>query len=153
MRRGKVSAVIPAASGDVFDLVHDYSRRLEWDTLLRAAYLDTGFTAAAKGVTSVCVGRRSLGGFALQTQYVSFDRPKVAAVKLVNSPPFFGKWAASIRHADIGDGTSKITYTFSFSAKPRWLGWLFEPIMLIVFRWETKKRLRALRDHFARLKR
>ena len=46
MRRGQVSAVIPAPAGDVFDLIHDYSRRLEWDTLLRAAYLDDGFTAA-----------------------------------------------------------------------------------------------------------
>jgi hypothetical protein len=149
MRRGKVSEVIPAASGDVFDLVHDYSRRLEWDTLLRAAYLDDGFTRAGKGATSVCVGRRSLGGLALKTRYVSFDRPKVAAVELVNTPPFFGKWAASIRHVDLGERESRITYTYSFHAKPRLLRWLFEPIMAAVFRWETKKRLRALREHFA----
>jgi hypothetical protein len=150
MRRGKVSAVIPAASADVFDLVHDYQRRLEWDTLLRAAYLDDGFTAAGKGATSVCVGRRSLGGLALKTKYISFDRPKVAAVEMVNTPPFFDTWAASIRHVDLGDRESRITYTFSFTAKPRWLRWLFEPIMGIVFRWETRKRLRALRDHFAK---
>lgn len=152
MRRGKVSAVIPAPSGEVFDLVHDYGRRLEWDTLLRAAYLDDGFTQAGKGATSVCVGRRSLGGLALKTRYVSFDRPKVAAVKMVNSPPFFDTWAASIRHVDAGEGASRITYTFSFTAKPRWLRWLFEPIMLVVFRWETRKRLHALAAHFARVR-
>ena len=58
MRRGIVSLVIPAPADDVFDLVHDYGRRLEWDTLLRAAYLTDGHAAAGVGVTSVCVGRR-----------------------------------------------------------------------------------------------
>ncbi len=150
MRHGKVSEVLPAASADVFDLLHDYERRLEWDTLLSAAYLDDGYTQAAKGATSVCVGRRSLGGIALKTRYVSFDRPNVAAVEMINRPPFFGKWAASIRHVDLGERESRITYTYSFRAKPRVLRWIVEPIMAAVFRWETKKRLRALRDHFAR---
>jgi hypothetical protein len=149
VRRGEVSEVIPASSGEVFELVHDYARRLEWDTLLRAAYLDDGFTKSGLGVTSVCVGRRRLGGLALKTVYVSFRPPKVAAVKLVNTPPFFGRWAASIRHVDLGPGESRITYKFQFTSKPRFLRWLFEPIMLIVFRWETRKRLRALRNFFA----
>jgi hypothetical protein len=149
VRRDRVSETIPASCEDVFDLVHDYDRRLTWDTLLRAAYLTDGFTSAQKGATSVCVGRRSLGGFALATRYVSFDRPHVAAVELINSPPFFGRWAASIKHEPIDDKSSRITYTWSFEARPRALRWAFEPVMARVFRWETRKRLRALRDHFA----
>src|SRR5215470_11808295 len=101
MRRGRVSEVIPASSAQVFDLLHDYGRRLEWDTLLSQAYLDDGFTEARKGATSVCVGRRSLGALAFKTVYVSFDRPTVAAVKLVGSPAFFASWAASIRHEEV----------------------------------------------------
>jgi hypothetical protein len=150
MRRDKVSEVIPASSAEVFDLLHDYDRRLEWDTLLSEAYLDDGHKHAGKGVTSVCVGRRSLGALALKTRYVSFDRARVAAVEMVNSPPFFARWAASIRHVDLGERRSSITYTYSFRAKPALLRWLIEPIMALVFRWETRKRLRALRDHFAR---
>jgi hypothetical protein len=150
MAHGEVSEIIAAPSADVFDLVHDYSRRLSWDTLLRAAYLDDGFTQAGKGATSVCVGRRSLGSLALKTVYVSFDRPKVAAVKLVNSPWFFATWAASIRHAEVAPGQSRITYTYQFTARPRLLRWLLEPFMALVFRWETKKRLLALRDHFSK---
>jgi hypothetical protein len=149
MARGEVSEIVPAPSAEVFDLVHDYDRRLSWDTLLRAAYLDDGFTRAEKGATSVCVGRRSLGSLALKTVYVSFVRPKVAAVKLINAPWFFATWAASIRHVDLAPGRSRVTYTFQFTARPRPLRWLLEPIMLAVFRWETRKRLLALRDHFA----
>lgn len=149
MRRGKVSLVLPASADDAFDLVHDYGRRLEWDTLLRAAYLTDGHREAGLGVTSVCVGRRALGGVALATRYVSFRRGKVAAVEMLRPTFLFARWAASIRHGEIGPRESRITYTYSFAARPRWLSWLLEPILAIVFRWETSKRLRALRRHFA----
>jgi hypothetical protein len=150
MAHGKVTAIIAAPSAAVFDLLHDYDRRLEWDTLLRAAYLDDGFAAAAQGATSVCVGRWSVGGFALKTIYVTFDRPKVAAVKLVNRPPFFDTWAASIRHEEVAPGTSRITYTYTFSAKPRWLRFALEPLMARIFAWEIRKRLRALAAYFGK---
>jgi hypothetical protein len=139
---------VPATAHEVFGLVHDYPRRLEWDTLLRAAYLDDGNTKAARGATSVCVGKWYLGSIALKTVYVSFDRPAVAAVKMLNRPPFFDSWAASIRHEDIGDGTSTITYTFHFTAKPRFLRFFLDPLMEIVFDFEVRKRLRALKRYF-----
>ena len=150
MPKAEITEEIPAPAAEVFDLIHDYDRRLEWDTLLREAYLTDGWTRAEKGATSVCVGRRSVGGFAFKTVYVSFDRPKVAAVKLVNQPRLFADWAASIRHTDLPSGASRVTYTFNFSARPRFLRWLLEPIMTRAFRWETRKRLRALRAHFSR---
>lgn len=150
MAHGEVSEIIPALSSAVFDLIHDYARRLEWDTLLRAAYLDDGHTVAGKGVTSVCVGRRSLGGIALKTVYVTFDRPTLAAVRMVNSPAFFQSWAASIHHEDISDHESRITYKFHFTTKPRLLQFILDPIIERVFVWETKKRLQALRAFFAR---
>src|SRR5438105_15689275 len=133
MAHGKVSAIIPAPSAAAFDLLHDYSRRLEWDPLLRAAYLDDGHRVAEQGATAVCVGRRALGGLALKTVYVAFDRPRVAAVKMINHPPFFATWAASIRHDDLADGRSRITYTYTFTAKPRRCRALLEPLMGRVF--------------------
>ncbi|MDX1946828.1 MAG: SRPBCC family protein [Pirellulaceae bacterium] len=146
MHHGSVAEIMPANGAEVFDLLHDYDRRLTWDTLLSAAYLDDGFTQAGQGATSVCVGRRSLGSIALKTVYVSFDRPRMAAVKMVNSPPFFGTWAASIRHEDVGPNSSWLTYTWSFAARPSWRAWFLEPGMGRIFVWETQKRLRALRS-------
>ena len=148
MAHGEVSAIIPAHSEAVFDLLHDYSRRLEWDTLLQAAYLEAGHTAAGVGVTSVCVGRRSLGSLALKTIYVTFQRPTVAAVKMVNAPPFFQTWAASIHHTDLSAHESRLTYKFHFTTKPRLFQFILEPVMEAVFRWETQKRLQALATFF-----
>ena len=150
MAHGEVSEVIPARSEVAFDVLHDYSRRLEWDTLLRAAYLEDGHLVAAKGVTSVCVGRRSLGGMALKTVYVTFHRPTLAAVKMVNSPPLFQSWAASIHHEDVSGDRSRITYKFHFTTKPRWLRFILDGVMEKVFVWETKKRLQALGAYLAR---
>ena len=150
MAHGKVSEIIPAPSHAVFDLLHDYTRRLEWDTLLKAAYLDDGYTSAGPGATSVCIGRRSLGGIALKTIYVTFNRPTLAAVKMVNTPAFFQAWAASIAHEDISDHESRITYKFHFTTKPRRLQFIFDPIVEWIFVWETRKRLQALKAFFVR---
>jgi hypothetical protein len=144
---GSVTEVVPASREAAFDLIHDYGRRLEWDTLLSAAYLDDGCTRAEKGATSVCIGRRGLGGIRMRTVYVAFERPAVAAVKLVAPSALFERWAASIRHEELEAGASRVTYTFEFRARPRALRWLLEPILLPVFRWETRRRLAALREH------
>ena len=148
MAHGRVRETIPASTREVFDLVHDYPRRLEWGTLLSAAYLDDGYTEAKKGATSLCVGKWYLGRLALKTVYVVFDRPGVAAVKMVNRPPFFDSWAASLRHEDTGDGSSRITYAFHFTAKPEALRFVLDPLMGAIFESEVRKRLRALKRHF-----
>jgi len=144
----EVSELIPAPSSAVFDLVHDYGRRLEWDTLLQAAYLEEGAKVAAKGVIAVCIGRNSLGGIALKTVYVTFERPTLAAVKMVNAPLFFQSWAASIHHQDISACESRLTYKFHFTTRPDLLRFVLDPLLERIFVWETKKRLRALKVFF-----
>jgi hypothetical protein len=108
MPHGSVSETIPASAADVFQLLHDYDRRLEWDTLLQAAYLLDGYEQAGLGAKSVCKGKLSLGGIALATEYISFRPPDVAAVRMLNRPPFFKTFAATIRHTEQPDGTSTI---------------------------------------------
>lgn len=149
LRRSEHAEELPASAQAAFDLVHDYRRRLQWDTLLREAYIQGGQPPGV-GAVAVCSGRWLVGGLCFRTVYVSFRRDEVAAVKLVNRPPFFERWAASIRHEPLGDDRSRIVYTLSFSARPRWLAWLLEPLISLAFRVETRRRLRALRDALAR---
>ncbi len=144
----EIKEFIPVSAIEVFDLVHDYQCRLEWDTLLQKAYLEDEFPESGKGAISVCQGRAILGGFALRTEYVSFERGKVAAVKMLNRPPLFETFAASIRHSDVGENQSEIIYKVNFTAKPKFLRWLLHPVMKTVLAWETKKRLIALKEFF-----
>jgi hypothetical protein len=148
MPHGTVSQTIPADCEAVFDLIHDYDRRLAWDTLLSAADLTDGHTRANLDATTLCVGRGWLRMIAMKAVYVAFDRPRLSAVKMINSPPFFASCCASLRHEELGPDESRIIYTWTFAARPRWLAWLLEPVMNRVFQWETRKRLASLREHF-----
>ena len=152
MPKGISREIIPASKERVFALVHDYERRLEWDTLLRKAFLEPEFARAGRGAISVCQGRAILGGFVLRTVYVSFQEGKVAAVKLLNRPPFFEKFAASIRHFDVDENRSEIVYEFHFTARPAWARRFLHPVMKLVFQWETGRRLKALKRYFAERK-
>ena len=149
MPHGVVTEMMPASSSIVFDLLHDYSRRLEWDTLLQAAYLDDSCPAAGLGVIATCKGRKLLGGITLRTVYVSFQRPTLTAVKMINTPPLFQSWAASIRHEDISPHTSQITYKFHFKSRPGFLQGILDPILQRIFLWETRRRLLALKAYLS----
>lgn len=149
MPRETVEENLPANCAQVFDLIHDYDQRLEWDTLLSEAYLEPPFLSAEKGAISLCRGRLVLGGIAIRTIYVSFERGRVAAVKMINRPPFFEAFAASIRHTAISEHASKVEYQFSFLARPRFLRPILQPVMSILLTWETRKRLRALSKYLS----
>lgn len=148
MPHAKVREIIPATSAEVFALLHDYERRLTWDTLLSEAYLADGCHEAKVGATSVCRGKKRLGGIALKTTYLVFKPGEAAAIKMINKPPFFETFAASIRHSPHDSGGSWVEYTFQFTARPRWLRFILHPIMEFMFKAETRKRLQALRRHF-----
>ena len=148
MPTAEIKEVIPASAEAVFALVHDYERRLEWDTLLSEACLEPEFSEAERGAISFCRGKLRLGGFALRTEYVSFEKGTLAAVKMLNHPPFFDTFAASIRHFEIDENNSEIIYKVNFTAKPRWLRPFLYPIMRAVLVWETRKRLKALKVFF-----
>ena len=137
-----VRQVVPADVATTFDLVHDYGRRLEWDTLLRRAYT-VDDAPPGVGVEAVCTAHRYLGGLSFRTRYVTFRRPDLAAVVLVDRPPLFAEWAASIRHRPL-DGGSEVVYTLTFRCRPAALARIIEPVALAAFRLETRRRLRAL---------
>lgn len=142
-----VRQVVPAGVEETFDLVHDYSRRLAWDTLLRSAET-VDDAPPARGVEAVCRAKWHLGGLSFRTRYVTFRRPELAAVVLVGRPPLFASWAASIRHRP-EPGGSELVYTLTFTCRPALLAPLIEPVALAAFRWETARRLRALARQLA----
>ncbi len=146
MPAGSATIEIRAASAAVFDLLHDYSRRLEWDPFLREACLLNGATSAGIGVSSRCVARRIVGGLAMETRYLTFAPPRVAAVNMVRGPWLFRTFAASIcQHPTAADRT-QVTYRYHFQLRPRWLTWLLNPLVHWIFHRETRRRLAALKD-------
>ena len=101
-RASEESILIEASPESVFDVIHDYKRRLEWDPFLKEATL-LDRDSAALGATCRCVSKNSFGGMAMDAIYVSFDRPHVAAVKNVIDLPEHIEHLAAQHPVRIGD--------------------------------------------------
>jgi hypothetical protein len=144
MKSREESIEIASTPEAVFDLIHDYDRRLEWDPFLKEARLIDA-SKAALGVRSLCVARNSLGGLGMETVYVAFDRPRIASVRMTRGPRILRSFAATLRQEGIGDGRTRVTYKFNLEARPRWLSRLLTPVCNWVFRQEVRKRLKALK--------
>ncbi len=147
MRSFEAAIDIRARPEVVFDLIHDYARRLEWDPFLREARLLGGADSAAVGVTARCTARSGFGGLAMETVYVSFQRPQVAAVKMTKGPALLETFAASLRQDEVGPGATRVTYRFNFSTRPSWLRPVLDPIAASLFLREVRQRLAALKRH------
>ena len=140
-----VSVDIEATPELVFDVLHDYARRLDWDPFLRRADVLSA-SAAGLHVKTLCVAKWSSGGLGMETEYVSFDRPHVAAVRMTRGPWFFESFAASIRQDAHTDGTTRVTYRYNFRSRPSFL----DPLLRVIFARETQARLWALKRFIER---
>lgn len=145
MRSLESAIEIRASPEAIFDLIHDYARRLEWDPFLKEACLLEGADAAGLGIKTRCTARNGFAGLAMETVYVSFDRPRVAAVKMTRGPALLETFAATLRQEGLGAGMTRVTYRFNFSTRPRWLRAIAEPIATALFRREVRARLEALK--------
>jgi hypothetical protein len=149
MRSEETSVDVLASPERIFDLLHDYARRLEWDPFLRRAIVIDG-DAAGLHVRTLCVAKWSSGGLGMETEYVSFTRPNVAAVRMTSGPWFFGSFAASIRQQARSEGLTRVTYRYNFEVRPRWLSPVLEPVLRSIFMRETRQRLTALKAFLER---
>ena len=98
----------------VFDFTQDYSRRLLWDTFLKKADLLEGAKAAGLGVKAWCVARNGLG---METEYVSYNRPKATAIKMTRGPYLFKSFLGSWTFKETGPGQTEIIFLYSFTLR------------------------------------
>jgi ribosome-associated toxin RatA of RatAB toxin-antitoxin module len=137
------SIVIKSDPDAIFRLSQDYARRLEWDPFLRSANLVGGADQAGLGVRAVCVAK---SGWAMETEYVSFSPPRTTAVKMTRGPWFIDRFAGSWHFDEVEPGYTQVSFSYNLQFGPKWLGWLFEPILTRAFARDTRRRLRGLKD-------
>jgi FkbM family methyltransferase len=135
--------LIEAPPGFVFQVLHDYRLRLDWDPFLRRAELLDGATSAAVGVKTRCCAKYRLLGWCMTTEYVNFQPGEVAAVKMTLGPFFFDSFAASIRHRSHESG-SETLYRLNFRLRRGFPAFLTSLVSRCL-EWETTRRLKALK--------
>ena len=145
--RFEQTAVVDAAPEVVFALTQDYSVRLKWDPFLRTAVLLNGATEPCVGVRAWCVARSGIG---METEYVSFTPPRIAAVKMTRGPKILETFGGAWEFTPIDGGRTKVVFRYQLRARPRWLAWLIEPVARWWFSRETRLRVVALAKALAR---
>ena len=82
----------------------------------------------------------------METEYVSFNPPRAAAVKMTRGPWFLSTFAGSWRFEEIQPGRTRVGFRYSLEARPRAISWLLNPILARFFARDTRARLRALKE-------
>lgn len=131
-----------AMSADaLFDLTQDYTRRLAWDPYLAKAHLLHGASAAGVGVEAACTNHF---GMTMVTQYIAYERPRVAAVEMIHGPRLLKRFHGAWNVREITPVHSRLIFTYSFELRGGIVGRLLLPIAARWFSRDMQQRLRAL---------
>lgn len=108
------SILINCGADYAFDYSQDYSNRLKWDTFLKKADLINGATEAGNNVKAFCVAQNGMG---METEYVSFNRPKATAVKMTKGPYMFKSFLGSWTFKENEPGLTNVIFLYSFQLR------------------------------------
>ena len=95
----------------VFDYTQDYANRLTWDTFLKKAELINGAVEPNVGVKAYCVAQNGLG---METEYITYHRPKVTAIKMTRGPIVFKSFLGSWTFKEINADETEVSFLYSF---------------------------------------
>lgn len=146
MAHRKLEFVMPAPARVVFDAFHYHQWRIHWDSLVSGTRVQDGSPCPRVGAVSENTGGGLLRALSMTTHFVTYDPPRLAAATMVGTSFPFSRWAASMRHVDLGDDSSLLIYTYTFAVAPAALTWLLEPVVDRVFCKATEKRFKRLQN-------
>ncbi|MFT3823303.1 MAG: SRPBCC family protein [Chitinophagaceae bacterium] len=73
-----------------------------------------GATQAGKGVKAHCVAHNGIG---MITEYVTFNRPKVTAIKMTKGPFMFKTFAGSWNFKQLDEQYTEVIFIYSFTLR------------------------------------
>ena len=135
---------MPAPPAVVFDAFHYHHWKVQWDSLVADTQISDGAPCPYVGAISTNGGAGLLRPLAMETEFVAFDRPRLAAATMRGRSFPFGRRAASMRHVPLTGGRSTLIYSYTLETHPSALRWLMEPVVDRLFLHATRKRFRRL---------
>lgn len=138
---------MPASCEVVFDVFHYHRWRARWDSLVEQTQIDGAAPCPSVGAVSSNAGGGILRGLSMRTEFVAYERPRLAAARMIGRSFPFTLWAASMKHRPVDAQRSVMIYTYTLEAGPPLLRWLVEPVVQRIFTWQTRKRF-ARMQHF-----
>ena len=137
---------MPAPCEVVFDVFHYQAWRARWDSLLGATSIAGGAPCPFVGAVNEVAGGGILRGLSMRTEFISYQRPRIAAARMLGRSFPFAKWAASMKHEPAADGQSVMIYTYTIETGPAMLRWLMEPVVSRIFERQARRRFACMRE-------
>lgn len=113
--RSHAHILIDRSTEAVFDLSQDYALRHRWDTLTPAACLVQNAPQAWPGAIVRCP---TIYGFRLDVAYVSWQRPSVAAFRMIRGPWWLHGAAGTWRFVPVGAQRCQAEFIYSVRLHP-----------------------------------
>lgn len=126
----------------VFDLAQDYALRLSWDPFLREMKFLDGAVEAAVGVR---VWVKAWTGLTMTVEYITLDRPRVVAMKMLSGPFFFRHFSGSWRFKADPAGGTEVCFKYAYDVRWSWPQPLMNPAINAMFRHDIAARLQGLK--------
>ena len=115
---------VAASADDCFCVASSYGVRLEWDPFVRAQRL----VDADRPGPGVRTWTKSRHGLTMVSEYLSYKRPTLMGMKMVEGPPLFRTFSGSWGFVDVDGGLCEVTFRYRFDCRPAWLQWLTHPV-------------------------
>lgn len=140
----------------VWAAIHDYTTRMQWDTLLRRVAVDGQPPENANPIT---VGtevtqwsRWRAGDVKMIARYDKHVPPAegqdgVAIVNMVKGPWFFRSFRALAVLQECDDGSTQCEATYTFDCRPAALQWIVNRVVIWMFQRETAARWKSMQKH------
>jgi hypothetical protein len=137
---------LPASAEVAFDVFHYHVWRARWDSLVSDTKVVGGAPCPCVGAITQNEGGGLLRGLSMRTQFVSYDRPRIAAAAMPGRSFPFTRWAASMQHKAVDGERSTMIYTYTFETGPGLLRWLIEPVTQMIFDRQTRRRFARMSE-------
>ena len=147
MARVEYSEILPGTPEPLFDLTQDYAQRPAWDPFPKGYDFLPPANGPGKGAALVVHARN---GRSMTVRYVSYNRPRAAAIEMIDGPWFIARFAGTWLFEAVGDTHTRVSFKYHVLAGPRWLAWLIQPLLLRSFRRHARQRVQALHRHVLR---
>lgn len=138
----ETETVIDAPADVVFDLSQNYRLRLSWDPFLRALRPEGGDGDLAAGNR---VWVRARNGLTMIAEYVTVDRPRRVAIRMVSRSLLFARFAGSWSFEPCAPGRTRVVFRYGFETRWRLFRPLLDRVVARVFERDVGARLVALK--------
>ncbi|MEM1444500.1 MAG: SRPBCC family protein [Planctomycetota bacterium] len=138
---------IQATPALIFHVAHDYELRRRWDRFTPHSEFTHGPADPSMGaMAGDRVRSRAYNGLTMEVEYEVVQRPRFAAMQMLDGPWFFDIFTGVWRFQADGETATFATFRYGFRTRPIPLRWVMEPIVAVVLRRDIRRRLRQLAE-------